>query len=43
MIVVVAAAWVVFTTPGTETSAGPEETTSATALPAATWVPALGF
>ena len=39
----VAAAWVKFTTLGTVTSGGPDETTSATALPVATWVPAVGF
>src|SRR4029079_3641448 len=39
----VAAVGVVFTTFGTTTSAGPDETTSATPLPVATCVPAAGF
>ena len=40
-----AAAWVWFTTFGTVTltGAGPSETTSATAVPGATFVPAAGF
>ena len=40
---VVAAAWVRFTTFGTGTDDGPDDTTSATALPGATSVPAAGF
>ena len=43
VIVVVAAAWVWLTTFGTATSGGPDDTTSATALPVATCVPAAGF
>ena len=38
----VAAAWVWLTTEGTITGGGPVEITSATALPAATDVPAIG-
>src|SRR6185436_13004269 len=40
---VVAAAWVWFTTFGTATDDGPDDTTRATALPGATSVPAAGF
>src|SRR6185436_11908680 len=40
---VVAAAWVRFTTFGTATDDGPDDTTRATALPGATSVPAAGF
>ena len=43
VMVEVAAACVVFTTFGTATSAGPDDTTSETALPLATCVPATGF
>src|SRR6185503_7215214 len=43
VIAAVAAVCVVFTTFGTTTSAGPDETTSATPLPLATCVPAAGF
>src|SRR5215510_1720384 len=41
--VLVAAACVRFTTLGTATVGGPDDTTSATALPTATCVPAAGF
>src|SRR5262245_59563706 len=43
VIAVVAAACVRFTTFGTATIGGPDETTSATALPTAICVPAAGF
>src|SRR5262252_7298945 len=43
VIALIAAAWVRFTTFGTSTGGGPEDTTSATALPDATCVPAAGF
>ena len=43
VIAVVAAAWVAFMTFGTAMTPVPEETTSATALPLATCVPAIGF
>src|SRR3954468_9319157 len=42
VIVVVAAAWVRLTTFGTATCGRPDETTSATALPVATWLPEIG-
>ena len=43
MIAAVAAACVVLTTFGTALSAGPDETTSETAVPPATCAPAAGF
>src|SRR6267142_2416721 len=43
VIAAVAAACVRVTTLGTATSGGPDDTTSATALPATTCVPAAGF
>src|ERR1700682_2115732 len=43
VIAVVAAACVWFTTLGTATSGGPDDTTSATALPAAPAAPPTGF
>ncbi len=43
VIAVVACVWVWFTTFGTATDGGPDDTTSATALPGATSVPAPGF
>src|ERR671936_695860 len=43
VMAVVAAACVRLTTFGTATSGGPDETTSATALPAAACAPAAGF
>src|SRR6185436_6695725 len=43
VIALLAAAWVRPTTFGVATCGGPDETTSATALPATTCVPAVGF
>ncbi len=43
VIAAVAAACVRVTTLGTATSGGPDDTTSATALPVTTCVPAVGF
>ena len=43
VIALVAAVCVSETTSGTATIGGPDDTTSATALPTTTWVPAVGF